>query len=201
MPKANGRRGIVRALGTWFAFLAAWAGPAETARTQPPLPRPAESPSSVEERLRRLEAVNTELLDRLDRLDRDRDESDRRYHELEGRYNELRRRVGETGPDAEPEGARPEGGSGPSDGPEGAGEAGEGGGRISHLGRPGELGRGLAVPELPLKAQFSDGFQLSSRDDEFELRFHVLDQTDFKLFSPNDRSFGKSGLYIPRLRL
>ena len=109
--------------------------------------------------------------------------------------------MGETGSYAEPEGSRPGGGSGPSDEPEGAGEAGEEGGRVSHLGRPGELGRGLAVRELPLKAQFADGFQLSSRDDEFELRFHVLDQTDFKLFSPNDRTFGKSGLYIPRVRV
>jgi phosphate-selective porin OprO/OprP len=52
-----------------------------------------------------------------------------------------------------------------------------------------------------LKARFADGFQLASEDDEFDLRFHILDQTDFKLFTPNDRTFGKSGLYIPRVRV
>ena len=95
MQKAIGHRGIGRAFGMCLAVLAAWAGPGEAARAQPPAPRPAESPSSVEERLRRLEAVNTQLLER---LDRDREESDRRYRELEGRYIELKRRVGEPGP-------------------------------------------------------------------------------------------------------
>jgi phosphate-selective porin OprO/OprP len=52
-----------------------------------------------------------------------------------------------------------------------------------------------------LRGRFADGFQLASEDDEFDLRFHVLDQTDFKLFAPNDRTFGKSGLYIPRVRV
>ena len=52
-----------------------------------------------------------------------------------------------------------------------------------------------------MRARLADGFQLASEDDEFDLRFHVLDQTDFKLFIPNDRTFGKSGLYIPRVRV
>ena len=76
-------------------------------------------------------------------------------------------------------------------------EPGETTGRASHLGRPGEVGRPHATRELPLKARFADGFQLASEDDEFDLRFHVLNQTDFKLFTPNDRTFGKSGLYVP----
>ena len=63
------------------------------------------------------------------------------------------------------------------------------------------MGRPHATRELPLRARFADGFQLASEDDEFDLRFHVLDQTDFKLFTPNDRTFGKSGLYIPRVRV
>src|SRR5262249_46303666 len=57
------------------------------------------------------------------------------------------------------------------------------------------------TPELRLRARFADGFQLGSEDDEFDLRFHVLDQTDFKLFTPNDRTFGKTGLYVPRVRV
>ena len=78
---------------------------------------------------------------------------------------------------------------------------GESTGRTSHLGRPGEVGRNSATRELPLNAKFADGFQLASEDDEFDLRFHVLDQTDFKDFIPNDRTFGKSGVYVPRVRV
>ena len=63
------------------------------------------------------------------------------------------------------------------------------------------MGRPHPTRELPLRARLADGFQLASEDDEFDLRFHVLDQTDFKLFIPNDRTFGKSGLYIPRVRV
>ena len=63
------------------------------------------------------------------------------------------------------------------------------------------MGRASEVRELPLKARFAEGFQLASKDDEFDLRFHVLDQTDGEIFAPNDRTFGKSGLYIPRVRL
>ena len=62
------------------------------------------------------------------------------------------------------------------------------------------MGRGLAVPELPLKAQFAGRVPALLTGRQFELRFHVLDQTDFKLFSPNDRP-RKSGLYIPRVRV
>ena len=63
------------------------------------------------------------------------------------------------------------------------------------------MGRPHPTRELPLRPRLADGFQLASEDDEFDLRFHILDQTDFKLFTPNDRTFGKSGLYIPRVRV
>ncbi len=50
-----------------------------------------------------------------------------------------------------------------------------------------------------MKARFMDGFQLASKDEEFDLRFHVyIDQTDASFFAPNDRTFGKSGLYVPQ---
>ena len=151
---------------------------------QPTAPLP-DSPqaTALEERLRRVEEVNARLLEQ---LNSDREESARRYGELEDRYRELQRRLGEPRPAAEAEAA-------PAPGETTA--------RSSHLGRPGELGRPHATRELPLKARFADGFQLATEDDEFDLRFHVLDQTDFKLFTPNDRTFGKSGLYIPRVRL
>src|SRR5262249_17022396 len=110
----------------------------------------------------------------------------RRYGELEERYHELQRRLGEPRAGAEAETAtRPD----------------ESTSRGSHLGRPGEVGRGAATRELPLKARLAAGFQPAPADDEFDLRFHVLDQTDFKVFVPNDRTFGKSGLYVPRVRV
>ena len=178
---------VGRSLGPWLAALAACASSCGLARAQtsgaPPDPPGA---IALEERLRRVEEVNARLLER---LDRDRHESDRRYRELEQRYLELKQHVGEPRRDARPT---------PEDPP---GQAGEDAGRTSHLGRPGELGRAPASGAVPLETRLADGFQLASQDDEFDLRFHVLDQTDFKLFTPNDRTFGKSGLYIPRVRV
>lgn len=148
---------------------------------------------AVEERLRKVEEMNARLLEQ---LQKDREDSARRYGELEGRYNELKRQVeGEKVEVKEqplPEWAKVAGEKR---------EGGEGTGRRSHLGRPGEVGKVSGIRELPLKATFAEGFQLASEDDEFDLRFHVLDQTDGKIFVPNDRTFGKSGLYIPRVRV
>jgi phosphate-selective porin OprO/OprP len=170
-------------LGSWLAVLVALAGPHALAQGQLPAPLPdAAPPSSVEERLKRLEEVNAGLLEQ---MKRDREESDRRYGELQDRYSELQSRLGEPRMGAE------------------AGTApvrGEVTSRSSHLGRPGEVGRVLPVRELPLKARLADGFQLASEDDEFDLRFHILDQTDYKFFTPNDQTFGKSGVYVPRVR-
>ncbi|MFO0959358.1 MAG: porin [Isosphaeraceae bacterium] len=148
-------------------------------RGQLPDALPPSHPSAVEERLRLLEANNARLLEL---LERDRNDADRRYRELEERYRDLQRRI------EEPKGEAEVGGDAPI-------------GRNSHLGRPGELGRRSAENDRKLKASLGDGFGLSSTDDEFELRFHVLDQTDFKNFVPNDRTYGKSGLYIPRVRV
>ncbi|MGI9516622.1 MAG: hypothetical protein ACR2NP_06245, partial [Pirellulaceae bacterium] len=38
-----------------------------------------------------------------------------------------------------------------------------------------------------VEAQFGDGFAFVSKDEEFELRFHVLTQIDFKFFNPGDQ--------------
>jgi phosphate-selective porin OprO and OprP len=184
MRKPIARRWICPTLCTWLVALAAWAGPCGFAHAQPPPSPPDPTPTTtVEERLRRLEEVNARLLDQ---LKRDREESDRRYGELEGRYSELQRRLGESRSDAEAETAP---------------TPGETTTRSSHLGRPGEVGEAHPARELPLKARFADGFQFYSEDEEFDLRFHVLDQTDYKVFSPNDMTFGKSGVYVPRVRL
>src|SRR3954471_1867817 len=178
---------VGRSLSPWLAALAACCLSCGLARAQTSGASP-DPPGAIalEERLRRVEEVNARLLER---LDRDRHESDRRYRELEERYLELKQHAGEPRRDARPT---------PEDQP---GQAGEDAGRTSHLGRPGELGRAPASGAVPLETRLADGFQLASQDDEFDLRFHVLDQTDFKLFAPNDRTFGKSGLYIPRVRV
>src|SRR5690349_19066523 len=151
-------------LGAWLAVLAVWAGTCGLAHGQTPSGPPPDLPqsSALDERLRRVEEMNARLLEQ---LKSDRQESARRYGELEDRYRELQRRLGEPRPAADAETAP---------------EPGETTGRASHLGRPGEVGRPHATRELPLKARFADGFQLASEDDEFDLRFHVLDQTDFK---------------------
>jgi phosphate-selective porin OprO/OprP len=185
MRKPIARLQIGWAVGAWLAALAVWVGPCGLAIAQPPepLPNPPQINGALEERLRRVEELNARLLEQ---LDRDRAVSARRYGELEERYRELQRRLGEPRPAGEVEAPA---------------ASGESTARGSHLGRPGELGRTFAIRELPLQAKFADGFQLATEDDEFDLRFHVLDQTDFKVFIPNDRTFGKSGLYIPRVRV
>ena len=59
-------------------------------------------------------------------------------------------------------------------------------------------------PGRPLKveAEFVDGFAFVSNDEEFELRFHVLNQVDYKSFSPSDQDpAAQDGVYIPRTRV
>jgi phosphate-selective porin OprO/OprP len=183
MSKPIARLWIGRTLGPWLAAFAVWAVPCGVAHGQQsaPLPDPLPVPS-VEERLRRVEEVNAHLLGQ---MKRDREESDRRYGELQDRYRELQRRLGEQPTTGEAENSP---------------ASSETTSRSSHLGRPGEVGRVHPIRELALRARLADGFQLATEDEEFDLRFHVLDQTDYKVFVPNDRTFGKSGVYVPRVR-
>jgi phosphate-selective porin OprO/OprP len=184
MPEPIGQFRIGPIVSSLLVTSAAWGWLSAFAYGQLPEPLPdTRSESTVEDRLRRLEHVNVRLLEQ---IKRDREESDRRYGELENRYRELQRRLVEPREEAGSETPR---------------ESGESSSRISHLGRPGELGRAIPIRELPLKTRLADGFQIYSEDEEFDLRFHILDQTDFKDFIPNDRTFGKSGLYVPRVRV
>lgn len=183
--------------------LAAWARPIRAGDPAGPL---------LEDRLRKLEEANRAILERLDRSEREREQTEGRYRELEQRYEELRRKVEGPAPGglpAPPDGARPEAtppepgldplppaepgpgsepGSEGDDGPE-AGPSSSGGDRKTPEG-----------PRIPLVAEFEDGFALKSRDESYTLRFHVLDQTDFKSFVPGDQVPARSGLYIPRVR-
>lgn len=53
-----------------------------------------------------------------------------------------------------------------------------------------------------LKAEFDDGFAMLTADEEFELRIHVLNQVDYKAFSPGEQfPAAQDGVYIPRMRV
>ena len=59
-------------------------------------------------------------------------------------------------------------------------------------------------PDEPrkLEARFGEGFSLVSEDEEFELTFHLLNQVDYKAFSPSDQDPAAiDGVYIPRMRI
>jgi phosphate-selective porin OprO/OprP len=174
-----------------------------------PAARPlrAEEPAAppLEDRLRKLEEINQAILERLDRSERDREHSEARYRDLEQRYEELRRKVEDPpreGPPAPPDGAMPEAAPpAPEDGPLPPAEP-EADGPGPEAG-PSSSGGDRKTPEgprVPLFAEFEDGFALKSRDESYTLRFHVLDQTDFKVFVPGDQKPARSGLYIPRVR-
>lgn len=165
-----------------------------------PAPPAAES-APLEDRLRKLEEINRTVLERLDRSERERERTEDRYRELERQYEELRRKV--EGPGVErPPATGPGEGEGSSTGPEAGGGAAP---DASGAAWPGP-GRGPGhddepeAPRLPLFAEFADGFEFKTRDESYSLRFHVLDQTDFKAFVPGDQSPARSGLYIPRVR-
>ncbi|WP_165065887.1 OprO/OprP family phosphate-selective porin [Paludisphaera rhizosphaerae] len=156
---------------------------------------------AVDARLRELEAMNRAILERLDRSEREREAADERYRSLEGKYDELRRRVSAEGTDEEGPGTSLE--ALPDAVPE-AVEA-----RRSNRAEyepSGDLAsegsRRPGVEDLDLQGIFgSEGFGFKSLDDEYQLRFRVLDQTDFKVFSPGNQVPATSGLYIPRVRI
>lgn len=145
--------------------------------------------ASVDDRLRKLEAFNHAILDRLNRTEQERKEAEERYRALERKYEALERRLV---PTIESGGSRPSDQSPTRDEAE---ETSTDAGEATH-----GLAEGHEVPEVPLRAVLGDGFSLLSSDDEYQLRLRVLDQTDFKVFSPGDQFPARSGLYIPRVR-
>lgn len=164
---------------------------------------PARAPAdALDARLRDLEAMNRAILERLDRSERERRSADERYRSLEGKYEDLRRRLADDEPEepatrlaplplgeAEPDRFRdaPPDGDGSSPGDQADAQAGLGEDRWKNQ---------------PLRGVFDEeGFGLKTWDDEYQLRFRVLDQTDFKVFSPGDQRPASSGLYIPRVRV
>lgn len=139
---------------------------------------------------RRLAAVESMYQEMLRREAEGRREAERRYADLERKYEALQDRVEAADRPAVPTGR------GPETGLAGAGRPASSGTEPARPGRDSEAWR---VPQL--EGRFDDGFLLQTLDEELQLRFHVLDQTDFKAFAPNDQFPARSGLYIPRVRV
>ena len=57
---------------------------------------------------------------------------------------------------------------------------------------------GEYTPRLFMR--FDDGFTVFTEDEEFEFRIKLMQQTDAKLFLPEDQEPARPGLYIPRFR-
>ncbi len=160
------------------------------------VPTPAPRPASQDHRLDALEAINREILQRLDRSEAERKKSEDRYRALEHKYDALLRRLeSEKEPSAEDR-ERPANDA-PDAKPPAAGPESD---RL-----PGFHGleslEDEPEEEWPLRATFNEGFAVKSFDDEYQLRFRLLDQTDFKNFVPGDQFPARSGLYIPRVRI
>lgn len=170
---------------------------------------PTTERSDLEQRLDALEALNRRLLEShealLQREAENRRIADERYQDLQHRYDSLLERLEATPTRAIPPSLAP-----PPEARAGFSELGgdgdlreafiEGGPRPTPM-APIRSFDGGDPWRLPLLARFNDGFELASLDDELTLRFHVLDQTDFRNFIPNDQFPARSGLYIPRVRL
>jgi phosphate-selective porin OprO/OprP len=169
--------------------------------------------TSIEDRLRALEERNHALERQYEALrsqsEADRRESERRYRELAERYEAERR---------EPRGALEVPASSlPAAGPRAPDlERREQSASIrdrnvessdSMEGRQFEGSTAAAdrdrdePPTYPLQGRFDDGFLLETPDSELQLRVHIMNQTDFKVFTPNDMLPARSGLYIPRSRV
>lgn len=163
---------------------------------------------ALEERLRRLEAVHQSILDRLERSERERRASEARYRELERRHEALLRRLEPRIAEERRAPSAPDPGFGlEPDTESGSARSGEGSPRLgSRRSResahdPALDSLGSLFEEVSLSGVLGEGFTLRSSDHEYQLGIHVLDQTDFKVFAPNDQIPARSGLYIPRVRV
>ncbi|GIW87668.1 MAG: hypothetical protein KatS3mg108_1992 [Isosphaeraceae bacterium] len=143
---------------------------------------PPAAPPDWEARLRAVEERHQALTEHYEALLRReaeaRAEAEARYRDLEQRFEELRLRLEQ--PSGSPPLPLP-----PADPPP-----------VEPLFEP-DCDRS-STPRL--EGRFLDGFLLETEDQELQLRFHVLDQTDFKVYAPNNLSPTRSGLYIPRVR-
>jgi phosphate-selective porin OprO/OprP len=180
------------------ASTGAGAGPVSAA------PRPgAATVEELAERLRRMEEMNQKLARQLETSTKEHREQMR---ELRGKYDELLKRVGE-GP---PVGARAGGVAVGAPPPMATGPATEPGSpvpdywsfqdepastdpryRISNINHPGPV---------PLRANFGNGFQLQTDDEEFRLQIHVLSQVEARVWGNGGQVPPNSGFFFPRQR-
>jgi phosphate-selective porin OprO/OprP len=175
---------------TWGLFLtlagAAWLA------TAPACAQNAAPPSSADFE-QRLQAVERQYREMLEREQAGRREAESRYRDLEAKYDTLRRQV-ETAPESLPPAlAEPE--------PEPTHEAARKPESESETLNPSLFDVNSADFAPWLEARFDDGFLFQTPDEELQLRLHVLNQNDFKVFVPGDQRPARSGLYIPRVRL
>ncbi len=165
--------------------------PAIGGAEEPPAPA-----ADWEARLKAVEERNRALAEQYEALLRreteQRTQVEQRYRDLERKYETLKQQV-EAPPELLPPALEPE-----------AGEASSDSMRVSEAAGRGEPLFGEEPIDLHptprLEGLFEDGFLLQTDDEELQLRFHVLDQTDFKVFVPGNQSPTRSGLYIPRVR-
>lgn len=164
---------------------------------------PARAPAAdaLDARLRDLEAMNRAILERLDRSECERKAADERYRSLEGKYDDLRRHLDDAPATSLP--ALPRGEESADrfrDAPSDKDESSPGDQADAAPGVSGEGREGWN--DQAIRGVFGEeGFGLKTWDDEYQLRFRLLDQTDFKVFSPGDQRPASSGLYIPRVRV
>ncbi len=63
-----------------------------------------------------------------------------------------------------------------------------------------EFGEEFGRESRSLGVEFEEGVTIKTDDEEFELAIHIMEQTDFKYFSPRDQMPARPGVYIPRFR-
>jgi len=217
LRKSGYRVGTALALGLVAATMVA-----APARAQVPPPAPPAAPtakeSALEERLRKLEEMNRQVLEQNAALSK-------RYDELSERVKSATPAAGAGDQPNAPKpgqgaadaatGRTPGGGDGASGGGVGNSTAGtlgrRGGGDVSGGagggGSEGKAGRGSSNENRPGEVlkhkgviEFGDGLEIRSDDGEFKLQFHDLTQAEYRLFQQHDQSPLHSSFFIPRQR-
>mgnify|MGYP001075170437 CR=1 FL=1 len=187
--------------------------PSPPAIAAAPAERPDAAVGELEERLHAVEKLNKELVERLERSQREHDEQMRL---LMQRVDDFSTRLPRSGAGGEGDGAASATGtpSEPGGGTGGAeGERSQITGPIpeyeARLGEPPPFhtpASGLSTiaspSKLPIEVKFGPGFQFQTRDEEFLLQTHVESQIDARVWGDANRSTPfKDGFFFPRQRL
>src|SRR5262245_19778073 len=171
----------------------------------PPQPAPPAPIDPIEARLREMEQTNRRLAEQLEQARRQHDEQ---MQLLLQEMSRLRNQV-ESGslppPPPDPNGGGPAATNGATSGTAGAagrrpvprrGVDTPGPGAVPGYGISGST----ASQKTPLSVFFGPGFELSSRDEEYQLQLHQEIQFDAREFDPNGDQYARSGFVFPRVR-